>query len=322
MGFPFDSEYHYKVKPIPNEYKRPLWSVLIPTFNCAEYLKETICSVLDQGIDEDLMEIIVVDDHSTKDNPEEIVSKFGKGRVKFIRQEVNVGKVKNYETGIKESRGYFIHQLHGDDKVRPGFYKELEILFNLYANIGAAFSRSFYIDEKSRWIGLTDIIQEEEGIVCNISELLYVQQIIQTPSIVVKREVYEKIGFFDRRLDCFEDWEMWNRISKKYQIATTSKVLAEYRVHKKNATYITFKNGSALKTQKFVFSIIDKYAEDDIKSNFKEFRNQNLANYFLIYYLKIGHEISLFQRVRFGFGIVKLHFTFKNLYHIIKNLNH
>ena len=43
------------------------------------------------------MEIIVVDDHSTKDDPEAVVNEYGQGRVQFIRQEKNVGKVKNYE---------------------------------------------------------------------------------------------------------------------------------------------------------------------------------------------------------------------------------
>ena len=110
--------------------KRPLWTVIIPTYNCANYLKETLASVLEQDPGEASMEIIVVDDHSTKDDPEAVVKEFGKGRVKFIRQEKNVGKVKNYETGLTISKGIYIHQLHGDDKVLPGFYKEMEAIFN------------------------------------------------------------------------------------------------------------------------------------------------------------------------------------------------
>ena len=107
--------------------KRPLWTVIIPTYNCANYLKETLASVLEQDPGEASMEIIVVDDHSTKDDPEAVVKEFGKGRVKFIRQEKNIGKVKNYETGLKASRGRYIHQLHGDDLVYDGFYKEIEV---------------------------------------------------------------------------------------------------------------------------------------------------------------------------------------------------
>ena len=91
-------------------------------------------SVLAQDPGEALMEIIVVDDHSTKDDPEAVVKEFGQGRVQFIKQEKNVGKVKNYETGLFASRGRYIHQLHGDDLVYDGFYKEMEALFNANSN--------------------------------------------------------------------------------------------------------------------------------------------------------------------------------------------
>ena len=182
------------------------------------------------------MEIIVVDDHSTKDDPEAVVKEFGQGRVQFIRQEKNVGKVKNYETGLTASRGRYIHQLHGDDLVYDGFYKEMEAIFNASPTAGAAFSRTNYIDYGSRITGVTGMIQDNEGIVPDILEKLYTQQYIQTPSMVVKREVYETIGCFDRRLNCMEDWEMWIRIANNYPIATSNKVLAAYRSHHDNAT--------------------------------------------------------------------------------------
>ena len=97
-------QHYLKINQITDEVKRPLWSVLIPTHNCAHYLRETLQSVLAQDPGEALMEIIVVDDHSTKDDPEAVVKEFGQGRVQFIRQEKNVGKVKNYETGLTASR--------------------------------------------------------------------------------------------------------------------------------------------------------------------------------------------------------------------------
>ena len=109
------TEHFIKLMPIAKDIKRPLWTVVIPTYNCANYLKETLASLLEQDPGEALMEIIVVDDHSTKDDPEAVVKEYGQGRVQLIRQEKNVGKVKNYETGLTASRGIYIHQLHGDD---------------------------------------------------------------------------------------------------------------------------------------------------------------------------------------------------------------
>jgi glycosyltransferase involved in cell wall biosynthesis len=110
-------------------HDRPMWSVLIPVYNCARYLEETLAGVLSQDPGETVMEIIVIDDCSS-DDPGEVVERLAGSRARFIRQTENVGKIRNYETGLNESRGILIHQLHGDDRVRPGFYRSMELAFN------------------------------------------------------------------------------------------------------------------------------------------------------------------------------------------------
>jgi len=309
-------EHYIKLLPIDEDIKRPLWTVVIPTYNCANYLKETLASVLEQDPGEASMEIIVVDDHSTKDDTEAVVKEFGKGRVKFIRQEKNVGKVKNYEAGLRASRGRYIHQLHGDDLVYDGFYKEIEVLFNANPRAGAAFCRTNYIDYGGRITGVTGMIQDNEGIVPDILEKLYTQQYIQTPSIVVKREVYETIGCFDRRLNCMEDWEMWIRIANNYPIAASNKVLAAYRSHHDNATNSNFKSGTALKTHQLICDIVDGYIDPDVKKNFSKLRNQKQAAFWLLSYKNSKHGLSLKQKWSFVIKILKLDFSLKNSYRI------
>jgi glycosyltransferase involved in cell wall biosynthesis len=301
-----------------DDIDRPLWSVIIPTYNCANYLKETLKSVLAQDPGEASMEIIVVDDHSTKDDPEAVVKENGQGRVQFIRQEKNVGKVKNYEAGLRASRGTYIHQLHGDDCVYDDFYSEMETLFNANPNAGAAFCRTNYIDSKSRVTGVTGMIQDNEGIVPDMLEKLYTQQYIQTPSMVVKREVYETIACFDRRLNCMEDWEMWIRIANYYPIAASNKVLAAYRSHLNNATNSTFKDGTALKTHQLICSLVDGYIEPNIKKNFSKIRNQKQAAFWLLSYKNSKHELSLKQKWRFVSVVLKLDFSLKNCYRLLK----
>ena len=308
--------FHIKIATVSKGIKRPLWSVIIPTYNCANYLKETLTSVLAQDPGEASMEIIVVDDHSTKDDPEAVVKEFGKGRVKFIRQEKNVGKVKNYEAGLRASRGRYIHQLHGDDLVYNSFYKEMEAIFNESPSAGAAFSITNYIDSKSRITGVTGMIQDNEGIVPDMLEKLYTQQYIQTPSMVVKREVYETIGCFDRRLNCMEDWEMWIRIANNYPIAVSNKVLAAYRSHQENATNSTFKDGTALKTHQLICDIVDGYIDPDVKKNFSKIRNQKQAAFWLLSYKNSKHELSLKEKWSFISKILKLDFSLKNSYRI------
>jgi len=314
-----NSEVHQhfiKINQITDEVKRPLWSVLIPTYNCAHYLRETLQSVLAQDPGEALMEIIVVDDYSTKDDPEAVVKEYGKGRVQFIRQEKNVGKIKNYETGLTASRGRYIHQLHGDDYVYDRFYSEMETLFKESPSAGAAFSRTNYIDYGGRITGVTGMIQDNEGIVPDMLEKLYTQQYIQTPSMVVKREVYETICSFDRRLDCMEDWEMWIRIANNYPIAASNKVLAAYRSHNDNATNKTFKDGTALNTHQQICDIVDGYIDPIVKKNFSKIRDQKQAAFWLLSYKNSKHELSLKQKWSFIRMVLKLDFSLKNCYRI------
>ena len=310
------TEHFIKLMPIAKDIKRPLWTVVIPTYNCANYLKETLASLLEQDPGEALMEIIVVDDHSTKDDPEAVVKEYGQGRVQLIRQEKNVGKVKNYETGLTASRGIYIHQLHGDDFVYNGFYKEMGAIFKESPSAGAAFSRTNYIDYGGRITGVTGMIQDNEGIVPDILERLYTQQYIQTPSMVVKREVYEVIGCFDRRLNCMEDWEMWIRIANNYQIAISNKVLSAYRSHHNNATNNTFKDGTALKTHQLICNLVDGYIDPIVKKNFSKIRNQKQAAFWLLSYKNSKHELSLKQKWSFIRMVLKLDFNLKNSYRV------
>lgn len=303
-----------QVAPVHPDVKRPLWSVIIPTYHCASYLKETLLSVLDQDPGSENMEIIVTDDHSTRDNPEQIVNDYGGGRVLFFRQEKNVGKVRNYEAGIMASKGIFIHQLHGDDKVRYGFYTEMEQIFNDNPMAQAAFCRSLYIDDKSRWIGMTGMVSNEEGIAKDILGELYINQLIQTPSMVVKRRVYEDLGGFDRRLDCFEDWEMWIRIANYYPIAVSDKVLAEYRSHHENATNLTFGNGTALKTFPLLSRIVDGYVDPEIKIKMRMKKRKASASFLLLSVKE--RKKSMRWDIKFGMGLkaMVLYPSLRNFY--------
>lgn len=309
-------EHFIKLNPISKECKRPKWSVIIPTYNCADYLRETLQSVLQENVSESDMEILVVDDFSTEDHPEEVVKTFGAGRITFIRQLANVGKIRNYETGLQAATGEWIHLLHGDDKIRPGFYSEMDQLLASNPQAKAGFCRSVYINGKGDWMGMTGMIKEENGIVENILDQLYVKQQIQTPSMVVKREVYESIGTFDRRLNAMEDWEMWIRIAKHYPIAASKAVLAMYRSHDSNATTETFINGSALEIHRKVYDIVDSYLDSALTARLKAKRNQEQSDFLMRSLLHLGSSIPKEIRTRMKKRIWMLNPTLKTLLRI------
>jgi glycosyltransferase involved in cell wall biosynthesis len=204
---------------------------MIPTFNCGSYLREALAGIVVQDPGPDLMQIEVVDDCSTTDDPKALVNECGQGRILFHRQAQNVGHIRNLTTCLLRARGKLVHILHGDDGVKPGFYEKLQTAFEKEPQIGAAFCRQVFIDEQGQRQGISPLEQSESGILHNWLEHLALEQRIMTPSIVVRRAAYEALGGFDSRLTCAEDWEMWMRIAARYPIWYEPEPLALYRMH-------------------------------------------------------------------------------------------
>jgi glycosyltransferase involved in cell wall biosynthesis len=257
---------------------------MIPTYNCAEFVVKSITSVLEQDMGADFMQIEVIDDCST-DNIVEVVKNIAGSRVEFFKQERNVGHVKNFETALNRAKGKIIHLLHGDDFVLPGFYKAMLEMYQANPDIGACYCRHFFVDEKNNIIQISELREKNNAVISNFYKTLIHGQKIQTPSITVKKEVYEKLGTFNPTLTWTEDWEMWVRISSKYPIGYIKEPLAAYRIHKNSSTSsksITGENVKDIQRLKKIFiNYVDNINElDELENSFKKYIfNISASNY-------------------------------------------
>lgn len=273
----FVDEHHARIESVPEGVMRPRWSVLIPCYNCAAFLEKTLQSVLGQDPGPAGMEIMVIDDCSDRDDPAAVVDRIAGNRVQFFRQQANVGKVRNYETGLHACRGQLVHQLHGDDLVLPGFYREMETAFRRFPQAGAFFCESDYIDEAGKVVGKTGKELEETDILDNWLPRIAQAQRIQTPAMVVRREVYEALGGFDRRLDCSEDWEMWIRIASRYPVGFCATARAQYRTSAGNNSSLSIIRGTRGRTQRAMFDIVDGYLPPSLVASIRKPRAVKLA---------------------------------------------
>jgi glycosyltransferase involved in cell wall biosynthesis len=204
---------------------------MIPTYNCARFLRETLATVLAQAPGPEDMQIEVVDDCSTADDPESVVSELGSGRVSFFRQPRNLGHVATFNTCLKRSTGHLVHLLHGDDVVRPGYYDAIERAYAGRPELGAAFCRYAHVDERGSELSLGPLVQETSGLVHDFLLRQAVGQQLQACAMTVRRSTYERLGGFDSRIARYgEDWEMWTRIAAHYPVWFERDVLACYRV--------------------------------------------------------------------------------------------
>lgn len=248
------------IPPLPDG-ARPRWSVMIPTFDCARYLEATLRSVLAQDPGSEAMQIEVVDDHSTADDPEQVVARVGGGRVSFHRQSENVGVVRNLNACLQRSHGEIVHLLHGDDVVLDGFYRTLGDRLREHPEAGAAYCRHLYVDEHGRRLDVAPHDPAASGILAEGARFLAAEQRIMTPCIVVRRSVYEQLGGFDDRLACAEDWEMWVRIAARFPVYYEERPLACYRLHDDSNTGRNLRSGLSLDHTRLAIELFAAYFE-------------------------------------------------------------
>jgi len=186
---------------------RPYWSVMIPTYNPrADYLEETLLSVLRQDPGPEQMQIEVVDDCSKDDTASEVTRRVGAGRVTFHAEPQNRGLANAWNRCIERARGHWVHILHQDDIVLPGFYDRLRKGAE-ESHAGAIFCRHAVVNSTGHWLGISELHRESPGLLDDWHAKITVQQQIQCAAIAVRRRVYEQLGGFLPQFHYIPDWD-------------------------------------------------------------------------------------------------------------------
>ena len=205
---------------------QPLVSVIIPTYNKSQYLREAIKSVLNQTYKN--IEVIVVDDGST-DNTKEIVESFNDSRIIYIFQE-NKGPAIARNTGIKKAQGEYIAFLDSDDLwLKEKLEKQVDFM-EKNSEIGLLGTGCYEVTDKGKIIG-KKIFPIKNKILQK--DLIKYNSFIQS-SVMIRKEVFDKVGLYDKSFRESEDYELWLRIAENYKIANLAEPLVTKRYCKKS----------------------------------------------------------------------------------------
>ena len=224
---------------------RPFWSVMVPTYNPrADYLEEALLSVLKQDPGTEQMQIEVVDDSSSDDTAAEVARRVGAGRLTFHRESENRGLANSWNRCIERARGTWVHILHQDDIVLPGFYERLYhgIVSNPHA--GMAFCRFALIEANGHWKELGPLESATAGVLNNWLERVATGYHVECPAVVVKRATYEQLGGFRPELTSTLDVEMWVRIAANMPVYYEPQILAAFRRHAGNQSAMQTRVGA------------------------------------------------------------------------------
>ena len=129
-----------------NEYKQPLVSVIIPTYNRPEYLKQALASAIKQSYKN--IEIIVSDNCSTE-KTKAIVESFEDSRIRYWRQPENIGMFANQMHAFKMAQGKYLASLHDDDMWNEEFLAKLVPNLEEHPDLVLAFCDQYIIDANS-----------------------------------------------------------------------------------------------------------------------------------------------------------------------------
>ena len=194
----------------------PFFSVVIPTYNRAAFLEKTIQSVLDQR--EQNFEVIVVDDGST-DNTEEVVKKIASNKIRYYKiPNSERGAARNF--GASVSKGSYVNFLDSDDVLYPNHLTEAQYVVE--KNHNPEFFHLGY-----------DIKNDQEKLLTKVNRfrgsirtrLIKEGNLLSCNGVFVRTDIIKENPFNeDRRLSGSEDYELWLRLSSKYNLIYSNEV--------------------------------------------------------------------------------------------------
>jgi len=202
----------------------PEVSVIVATYNMAQYLPLAVRSILGQT--RAVLEVHVVDDGST-DNTAEVMREFANDPRVHYHWQQNAGQTKAKNLGISHARGAFIAFCDADDLWTPDKLEVQMPLFERSANVGVVYARKQQILPDGSPGRPAPPAKSFEGVVTND---LFKCNFVSFGTAIIRRRCIDELGAFDERYRMGIDWELWLRLSTRYEFAFADKVTYLYRV--------------------------------------------------------------------------------------------
>ena len=248
-GVPATRNRSTPVLPVGGSLARPLLTVAITCFTRLAHIERALQSVLTQLSSNATVswEIEVVQDGTEPTVRWALVrllERIGHPRVRLFTESVRVGQPEVFNRCLSRSRGHWVHILHDDDWVLPGFYEIVVEALAAAPSVGAVFCHHAEVDPtgKKRWV--PPLERESSGVLENWVSRIGVACRPACAAIVVRREVFERLGGFCAEVGSAWDWEMWKRVAAHYPVWYTPRSLARVLSHHDRETEHLQESGS------------------------------------------------------------------------------
>jgi glycosyltransferase involved in cell wall biosynthesis len=198
-------------------------SVVLPVRDGERFLREAIESILRQTYAD--LELVVVDDGST-DGTVEVLESFRDDRLRLFWQEP-LGLVVALQRGVAEARAAFVARMDADDVSEPERLERQVELLRLRPRAGMVATWVAVIDEEGRELRREVLPPEPE----DLARRLLLRNPFQHGSVLMRRDAVEEVGGYRADYGANEDYDLWRRLARSWELACVPEVLYRYRVH-------------------------------------------------------------------------------------------
>ena len=199
----------------------PKVAVLMSVYNGEKYLHESIDSILTQTFKD--FEFLIINDGST-DKTDQILNGYNDPRIKIINNGKNIGLTKSLNKGLKLAKGEYIARMDADDISMPGrLERELEFLDKNPA-VGLVGTYYLMINRKGNVLHTMKRLTES----MELKEKLLRSNQFCHGSVMFRAECIKNLGSY--REELVQDYDLWLRISEKYEVANISEFLYKWRL--------------------------------------------------------------------------------------------
>jgi glycosyltransferase involved in cell wall biosynthesis len=214
---------------------QPLVTVVCLCYNHARFIREALDSVLNQTSKN--LEIIIVDDFST-DNSREIIEEYVRKypQLKYLPNEKNLGNCSAFNRAWEISKGEYLIDFATDDILMPERISEQITTFEkLDKSYGIIYTDAELIDDNGRHLGYYYKRDASGNLLKPVpsGEVfadVVARHFISTPTMIMRREVFEKLGGYDASL-AYEDFDLWVRSARTFNYFFLDKPLTKRRIH-------------------------------------------------------------------------------------------
>jgi glycosyltransferase involved in cell wall biosynthesis len=222
----------------------PHVSVVIPTFNRSAYLRQAIKSVLAQTYSN--FELVVSDNASTDDTPV-MVTGWPDRRIRYFRNDRNVGMTPNWNAGIRHAKGGHVALLEDDNWWHPEYLARTVDTLDRQPDVAFVHTALYLTDAKGKVIRVLRRWGSDR-ICSKRAELIDLMRgnKIYLSTVLARRSIIESLGLFDEAIPFTPDWDMWLRFYTVYNGAYLAEPAVYYRQHEANFTRQFLAQPSAL----------------------------------------------------------------------------